>query len=51
LPQARLLATHNVEFARALATRAVFFDRGRVAGEGTVEEIVNRFDWRPHGAA
>jgi len=32
-------------FARALATRAVFFDSGRVAAEGTVEEIIHRFDW------
>lgn len=45
LPQARILVTHDVEFARALATRAVFFDRGRVAGEGTVDEITRRFDW------
>ncbi len=48
LPQAKLLVTHDVEFARALASRAVFFERGRVAGEGTVEEIIQRFDWRPH---
>ncbi len=47
LPQAKLLVTHDVEFARALATRAVFFDRGRVAGEGSVEEIIQRFDWYP----
>lgn len=45
LPQAKILVTHDVEFARALATRAVFFDRGRVAGEGSVEEIIRRFDW------
>ncbi len=47
LPQAKLLVTHDVEFARALATRAVFFDRGRVAGEGSVDEIIQRFDWYP----
>lgn len=45
LPQAKLLVTHDVEFAGALASRAVFFERGRVAGEGTVAEIVARFDW------
>ncbi len=45
LPQAKLLVTHDVEFAGALATRAVFFERGRVAGEGTVEEIVTHFRW------
>jgi cobalt/nickel transport system ATP-binding protein len=45
LPQAKLLVTHDVEFAAALATRAVFFERGRIAGEGTVAEIVERFRW------
>jgi energy-coupling factor transporter ATP-binding protein EcfA2 len=45
LPQAKLLVTHDVEFATALATRAVFFEHGRVAGEGTVDEIVRRFRW------
>ncbi len=45
LPQAKILVTHDVEFARTLATRAVFFERGRVAGEGSVDEIIRRFDW------
>ncbi len=45
LPQAKILVTHDIGFASALATRAVFFDRGRVAGEGTVAEIVERFHW------
>jgi cobalt/nickel transport system ATP-binding protein len=45
LHQAKILVTHNTEFARALATRALFLERGRVAGEGTVEEIVQRFNW------
>jgi cobalt/nickel transport system ATP-binding protein len=45
LPQAKLLVTHDVEFAGALASRAVFFEHGRVAGEGTVEEVVTRFRW------
>lgn len=45
LPQAKLLVTHDVQFAAALASRAVFFDQGRVAGEGPVEEIVRRFQW------
>jgi cobalt/nickel transport system ATP-binding protein len=46
LPQAKLLVTHDTGFARTLATRAVFFERGRVAGEGSVDEIIRRFDWR-----
>ena len=45
LPQAKILVTHDIEFARTLATRAVFFERGRVAGEGSVDEIIQRFDW------
>ena len=45
LPQAKVLITHDVSLARALATRAVFFEKGKVAGEGTVEELVARFDW------
>jgi cobalt/nickel transport system ATP-binding protein len=45
LPQAKVLVTHDVDFAGALASRAVFFDRGRVAGEGSVDEIVRRFKW------
>jgi cobalt/nickel transport system ATP-binding protein len=47
LPQAKLLVTHDVEFARSLASRAVFFERGRVAGQGSVDEIIRRFDWYP----
>jgi cobalt/nickel transport system ATP-binding protein len=45
LPQAKLLVTHDIAFARALATRAVFFERGRVVGEGSVEDVITRFDW------
>jgi cobalt/nickel transport system ATP-binding protein len=48
LPQAKLLVTHDVAFAQALAGRAVFFEKGRVAGSGAVEELVQRFDWSPH---
>jgi cobalt/nickel transport system ATP-binding protein len=29
-PQAKILITHDIAFARALASRAVFFERGRV---------------------
>ena len=45
LPQAKLLVTHDVEFAQALATRAVFFEHGRVKGEGPVSEVVRNFNW------
>ena len=45
LPQAKLLVTHDVPFARSLATRAVFFEHGRVAADGPVDEIIARYDW------
>lgn len=45
LPQAKLIVTHDVNFAVALASRAVFFDRGKVVADGPVDEIVRRFDW------
>lgn len=45
LPHAKLLVTHDVAFARALATRAVFFESGRAVASGPVDEIVTRFDW------
>jgi cobalt/nickel transport system ATP-binding protein len=45
LPQAKLLVTHDVAFARALAGRAVFFEQGRIVADGPIEEIIRRFDW------
>jgi len=46
LPQAKLIATHDVYFARKVATRAAFFLAGRIAGDGPVEAIADRFHWR-----
>lgn len=45
LPQPKILVTHDSSFARALATRAVFFQGGRIAGEGGADELIRRFDW------
>jgi energy-coupling factor transporter ATP-binding protein EcfA2 len=45
LPQAKLLVTHNVPFARALARRAIFFEHGRIAADSPIDEIIDRFDW------
>lgn len=47
LPQAKVVATHDVPFARAVGTRAVFFENGRIVAEGSVEGLVERFDWLP----
>ena len=45
LPQAKILVTHDVYFAEALGARAVFFQDGRVAGTGSVMDVVRRFTW------
>ena len=45
LPQAKVIVTHDALFAQSLATRAVFFDKGKIIAEGTVPEIVERFRW------
>lgn len=51
LPQAKLVVTHDVLFAAALAGRAVFFHKGKIIADGPVEEIVERFQWDPHPAS
>lgn len=43
--QAKIIVTHDLELARQLATRAVFFERGRISADGNLEEIVARFAW------
>lgn len=45
LPQGKLVVTHDIPFARALATRAVYFEAGVILGEGTVDEVIRTFDW------
>ena len=45
LPQSKLVVTHDVEFARSLATRAVFFDKGRIIGNGPTGRIIEQFHW------
>lgn len=46
LPQAKILVTHEVGLAAALADRAVFFENGRIIDEGGVEELADKFGWR-----
>jgi putative lysine transport system ATP-binding protein len=36
-----LVVTHEMNFARAVADRVLFFDDGLIAEEGTPEEIFN----------
>jgi len=45
LPQSKLIVTHDIEFARSLATRAVFFENGRIAAEGPADQIIEQFHW------
>lgn len=45
LPQAKILVTHDLSLARELCTRAVFFERGKVVGNGPVDEIARQFNW------
>lgn len=45
LPQAKLIVTHDTRFASALAARAVFFEHGKLLGDGPIDEVVRRFAW------
>jgi cobalt/nickel transport system ATP-binding protein len=45
LPQAKILVTHDVNFARALATRAVLFEKGKIVDHGSVDDVVQRSGW------
>lgn len=45
LPQAKILITHDVQFARSLTSDAAFFKEGRIVARGPLETIVSQFDW------
>ena len=45
LPQAKILVTHDISFARSICTRAVFFRNGAVTATGPIGDVVDRFDW------
>ncbi len=45
LPQPKLIATHDVRFAAAVAHRAVFLAAGKIAAQGTVEDLAKQYDW------
>jgi len=45
LPQAKILITHDMPFARATCCRAAFFSRGVVVEEGSVEQMARRYEW------
>lgn len=45
LPQAKILITHDIPFAQATCSRAVFFHEGHTVAEGPVDQIAARFGW------
>ena len=45
LPQSKVVVTHDISFARDLATRAVFFEKGTVAADGPFDDVIQRFAW------
>ena len=45
LPQAKILVTHDVRFAQALA-RAPYFSTREGGGIGPVAEVVEKFNWK-----
>ena len=46
LPQAKILVTHDTSFASALASRSVFFERGKIAADGDTAQLLGRFAWK-----
>jgi cobalt/nickel transport system ATP-binding protein len=48
LPQPQIIATHDVHFAAALSTRAVFLQNGRLLGDGEIGRIAQEFGWNPY---
>jgi cobalt/nickel transport system ATP-binding protein len=51
LPQAKLVVTHDTLLAKAIASHAVFFKKGKIVGEGAIDELTERFGWDPYEAA
>lgn len=47
LPQAKIIATHDLWFAKQVATRAVFLRDGRVVDQGAVTDVARHFNLPP----
>lgn len=45
LPQAKILITHDTDFARQLAQEAVFFEEGVIAARGPIDEVTAAYGW------
>ena len=48
LPQPKIIATHDVTFAAALARRAIFLQNGRIVADGEIGEVARQFAWFPY---
>lgn len=48
LPQPKIIATHDVNFAAALSRRAIFLQNGRLLADGEIEKIIEEFGWNPY---
>lgn len=46
IPQPKLIATHDTDFASRLATRAIFLENGQIVADGDLTSIVRQFSWR-----
>jgi cobalt/nickel transport system ATP-binding protein len=45
LPQAKIVVTHDLAFARRLAQRAVFFEEGAIVADGPLGEVATSREW------
>ncbi|HZS56854.1 MAG TPA: ABC transporter ATP-binding protein [Bryobacteraceae bacterium] len=48
LPQAKIIATHDVHFASSLSKRAVFLEAGSIVADGDVKDVGRCFGWDPY---
>jgi cobalt/nickel transport system ATP-binding protein len=45
LPQSKVIATHDANFAARLSKRAIFLESGRLIADGDLRTIVRDFNW------
>lgn len=48
LQQSLIIATHDLNFARALSRRAVFLQDGQIIADGEIESIIRQFSWNAY---
>jgi cobalt/nickel transport system ATP-binding protein len=45
LDQAKIVVTHDLTLARQLASRAVYFEHGKITSEGSIEQVIAAAGW------